>query len=1798
MRVPSNSALTLCAALLAFAPGGLLRSQQDESSGLFPPTSQDFQVLWQELQERSAEEDWKSVTEGLETWIGLLDKPSINLVVSNDAGVSLGVRKALGRFRRLLPAQWRQRLGERVDAILEGLWSLYSEDTEAILTDRSRALLRHRILRDFPEAKIVDVVLREELGYRILQGDWPAASRWSRRLLQPGAGGITRLSPEEKSRVLISAMQADLALADAAAFSRHQEQLKDILEASSAEARTLPLETTITALLKISPASIGQSPRAPGSALSPFLDPVSYSRGIRSPRESFRPGRVLWRQQSSEEDFRRFVGERRTARDGADQGGVDVPIPYHPTLASGVALLQHERQLTALDLSSGRPRWQAALGARTTGYLQPGAPVSNRETCFAVHGNTLQALALETGELAWRREFAYDPETQELNLSTGALQKPGGDDKKAARGVVPAAGTPHRGGLILPINVRAEKQVLCYLARIDQEGELLWKTYLGSKDNADFLGLGSTPSPPLVIEQNVLYLANHGFISSVDAEDGTIAWIKEYDSLSPSGLKESIRDENRWHPNALIPAGNGDVIAAPQDSTRLLSIRASDGMTTWSCSREEHSSLIGRNNTACFLAGSRVSAVGLSGAFGGKILWSFELDPGIHPQGRGLLAGNRILLSGRRSLLQLSALDGKLLSRDLWDFPEAGGNMLLTENRLVVIHPGGFVAYSDLQSDLDQLEKKEKRDSRDLLELARLRLRSGDLEAGIDTLESWTETKPSPPPANSELDGIQLATAETLEQLAQEAEPGRAEELLKMRARVENNPARKVGANVALGLFLKKNGKSKGALTAFHDALSFDVERPATDKSRLPGIPGNKSVYRVDGFLQIPAEEFIRSEIRSLRKSVPKPGEVFQETESKAAAQFSSARKSGEIYGLRETIRLYPFTEAAAAAYKELAISYLDRGNSIRAARTLLDYVDDYPLRFDTVRTALRAAQMFYGAGKRTKTRALYEELLATHPDKRVEPIPGMDASDTVGSYIRRRLADPGLVELRPEENQLLHTPLRMAWRSPADLLSPEKIFLEPEGERPESCKNSFFTQASEIMECRDVSTGIPSWTINLSMIPGYIIDPIQYRNFRFARSGDKELRGSFAGKLLILHDHRNLFAVDHQQGKVRWSIPLGGSTKKLPRSEQPVFRQLSERVRGCLVTADRIYLSSSHRQFYCFDHNGGELWRKELKFDPAQARPALAGDEVFVLHQRDLGYTALASKDGTRRKSFNLPLAYDSARKVGDPVQLGKGLCLLPLTSAVLLLDLAHRTVLWGFEPSEGTIEQIAHSAEAPDEVIAVLAREGGTPALAGISIENGKREWIYEKFDKEPSYFSIFRDGRQLFVIHGSDRLKLLALEVRRIPGTRGMSISSLWPQKEIHLGTYLGRMRSRHLHILENAIIFPDPGQTISIYDRVKGTLLRAVEPNPLSSFLAEKRSYRSAVAAGHLLLLTDGGGCGMTGATFPDQPNAARKRMELLNVYLKDRTEPKAVIDLALAYFQAGDYPSTITLLDRTLKSEAFLSSDNTKGRGDIAYLLEGIKQEAMKHTNPREITARQLQLPPVIDGRLEDSWSYAHRVLLTAPRNLNLIPAPGLGRQWDGEEDLSAILYTGWDESYFYFALDVEDDILRAYDRDAENWKGDCLLIGLDPDGDGGYRQGSDDQLMTLGLTIPKRRKEAKEQEGAEGGQEGGLDAENEDEDDDDDEPQGLFSVKKKPDSSGAIYEVALPWTSFPLFKNGSPPPAGFNFGLSLLLTDDDTGRGATKTLSINPCHLIPRKQRNVWIWRFMIPEFFPRVRLR
>ena len=86
-----------------------------------------------------------------------------------------------------------------------------------------------------------------------------------------------------------------------------------------------------------------------------------------------------------------------------------------------------------------------------------------------------------------------------------------------------------------------------------------------------------------------------------------------------------------------------------------------------------------------------------------------------------------------------------------------------------------------------------------------------------------------------------------------------------------------------------------------------------------------------------------------------------------------------------------------------------------------------------------------------------------------------------------------------------------------------------------------------------------------------------------------------------------------------------------------------------------------------------------------------------------------------------------------------------------------------------------------------------------------------------------------------------------------------------------------------------------------------------------------------------------------------------------------------------------------------------------------------------------------------------------------------------------------------------------------------------------------------------------------------------------------------FTVEDKMDEIEERLETqgSLAWNE--VFAEGRSPARGYSFGLSLLLTDDDTGQEATKTLSLNPCHLLPRRQKGGSVWRFLIPNFFPKV---
>ena len=208
--------------------------------------------------------------------------------------------------------------------------------------------------------------------------------------------------------------------------------------------------------------------------------------------------------------------------------------------------------------------------------------------------------------------------------------------------------------------------------------------------------------------------------------------------------------------------------------------------------------------------------------------------------------------------------------------------------------------------------------------------------------------------------------------------------------------------------------------------------------------------------------------------------------------------------------------------------------------------------------------------------------------------------------------------------------------------------------------------------------------------------------------------------------------------------------------------------------------------------------------------------------------------------------------------------------------------------------------------------------------------------------------------------------------------------------------------------------------------------------------------------------------------------------------------------------------------------------------------------------------------PNIDGAIDEPWRRERAAYLDGPAHVQEIQGtPWRLARWRSPADLSAVLYTGWDSRYFYFAIDLSDDVHRTYTSYSDNWVGDGLIIAIDADNDGGfgYRFGSNDQLLTLALTRKDERR-----------------------DNQDEEPSGEYRVRLKEDNSGAVYEVAIPWS----FLGISNPMPGLRFGFNVTITDDDSDR-AVKALSWTPGMILDRDK--MLMIRGFTPAYFGDVLL-
>jgi len=232
--------------------------------------------------------------------------------------------------------------------------------------------------------------------------------------------------------------------------------------------------------------------------------------------------------------------------------------------------------------------------------------------------------------------------------------------------------------------------------------------------------------------------------------------------------------------------------------------------------------------------------------------------------------------------------------------------------------------------------------------------------------------------------------------------------------------------------------------------------------------------------------------------------------------------------------------------------------------------------------------------------------------------------------------------------------------------------------------------------------------------------------------------------------------------------------------------------------------------------------------------------------------------------------------------------------------------------------------------------------------------------------------------------------------------------------------------------------------------------------------------------------------------------------------------------------------------------------------------------------PPTVRAFKVEKAPAIDGRADDPcWRQAYVVRLHGHKSLCGVENPRVwGWRWLGKMDAEARVWLAWDAKNLYILIDLDDQIIYPMDEDEEKFhNGDMLYLAIDRRGDGGLEADGDDVLVSLGLVVPRPKKR----------REGGR------------KPRGTYIVRQKDDGTGVIYEMAIPWE---YFKGNRRPPwvdipptgprKGFTFGLNLVMLDDDTGLGASKTLSLAPGLVIGRQDRFL-LWRGFVPDAFAKV---
>ncbi|UCF32993.1 MAG: PQQ-binding-like beta-propeller repeat protein [Phycisphaerales bacterium] len=708
-------------------------------------------------------------------------------------------------------------------------------------------------------------------------------------------------------------------------------------------------------------------------------------------------------------------------------------LTIHPVLSGELVFVQQQRSIIALDRNTGRTVWQyqaeSDLEFDSEGWDAPPPAWS----CLTVHAGRVFASIPSTG-LPY---FGYETPAESVELiclhsDTGKLlwhvkrEDIGEESEAVSFDPAPLA----VGNKVYLVGRRRRSFGFedCYLFCFNaQTGSPVFRTHLGSASTGIFSSRQGSMSLAAACDDRIYVCTNLGTIAAVSAHTGAVSWLRLYerDRVTLQGtLGRTMWESELWHHNSVI-CTEDRLVCMPSDAMRVLVLDTSDGEIVLSVPTAD----LGGAATLLGAEGDRICTVGdevvLYDLRKQEVIWRTPFPGEAEVQGRGVWAGDRVLVPTRAGICAFQATDGSLTSMS-WDVEGTPGNLLALPDQLLVAGAGTLSSYvrkADIWARLEAAMQEAPADPLPALELAEVALNDGDYARAMTVLAEAVRRagdllEPLDPDLQQRFyeDVIQFVT--TLE-ARKELDLERLDKLFVYASESSPDAASNLAYRRLFAAFFERYGSPTRSVRLYQQILSDRSLRELN--------------LQVEGGERVSAAAFAKAKIaEALSQYGP---ELYAPFERRAAELFNQGVRERDLGLLQRVVDTFPNSASAQAALLAQADLHSAAGDHVKAAKALSNAYHRYAAADRRPELLRRIADEYERAGKLTHAYRWLTKGAREHPGATIE----YDGRMMSFEKYRERLADIRvLVEpSRPSVRLPLQKQEPASFDAPVELLVP-----------------------------------------------------------------------------------------------------------------------------------------------------------------------------------------------------------------------------------------------------------------------------------------------------------------------------------------------------------------------------------------------------------------------------------------------------------------------------------------------------------------------------------------------------------------------------------------------------------------------------------------------------------------------------------------------------------------------------------------------------------------------------------------